>query len=178
MRILLTYLVLMVAFVFTSCEKVDKLLTFYIEDEETIEIPSQFSNGFPLGALIPLSPVPVSTNSEAEFANNDTRADLVKDVSLDNLKLTLADPNQNFDFLKDIEIFISNDQNEELRIAFYNDIPLGQNAIELTSTGAKLDKYLKAPSYKIITKARLRKAIANDITIKANMRFKVTADPL
>lgn len=178
MKTILVYLAFLLGFCLTACEKVDKLLTFYIDDEQTIEIPSQFSNGFPLGTLIPLSPVAVNTNSEAEFANNDTRTDLVKDVSLDNLKLTLADPNQNFDFLKDIEIFISNDQNEELRIAFYNDIPLGQNFIELNSTGAKLDKYLKAPSYKIITKARLRKAIANDITIKANMRFKVTADPL
>ena len=178
MKTILVYLAFLLGFCLTACEKVDKLLTFYIEDEQTIEIPSQFTNGFPLGALIPLSPVAVNTNSEAEFENNETHADLVKDVSLDNLKLTLADPNQNFDFLKDIEIFISNDQNEELRIAFYNDIPLGQNAIELNSTNAKLDKYIKAPSYKIITKARLRKAIANDITIKANMRFKVTADPL
>lgn len=178
MKTILIYLALLLGISLTACEKVDKLLTFYIEDEQTIEIPSQVNNGFPLGTLIPLSPVAVSTNSQAEFENNDTRADLVKDVSLDELKLTLADPSQNFDFLKDIEIFISNDANEELRLAFYNDIPLGQNTLLLNSTGAKLDKYLREPAYKIITKARLRKAIANDITIKANMRFKVTADPL
>ena len=178
MKFLFSFSAALLLLVTFSCKEVDKLLTFYIEDEQTITVPSQTTNGFPLGTLIPLSPVAVNTNSEAEFANNDTRTDLVKDVSLDELKLTLADPNQNFDFLKDIEIFISNDQNEELRIAFYNDIPLGQNAIELNSTGAKLDKYIKEPAYKIITKARLRKAIANDITIKANMRFKVTADPL
>ena len=178
MKTILVYLAFLLGICFTACDKVDRLLTFYIEDEQTIEIPSQFTNGFPLGQLIPLSPVAVNTNSEAEFENNDTRADLVKDVSLDELKLTLADPNQNFDFLKDIEIFISNDNNEELRIAFYNDIPLGQNAIVLNSTNAKLDKYIREPAYKIITKARLRKAIANDIAIKANMRFKVTADPL
>jgi hypothetical protein len=178
MKTILIYLALLLGISLAACDKVDKLLTFYIEDEQTIEIPAQFSNGFPLGTLIPLSPVAVNTNSEAEFSNNDTRADLVKDVSLDKLKLTLTDPNQNFDFLKDIDIYISNDANEELRLAYYNDIPLGQNAIELTSTGAKLDKYLKASTYKIITKARLRKAIADDIAIKASMRFKVTADPL
>ncbi|MFC5271307.1 hypothetical protein [Adhaeribacter terreus] len=178
MKTILVYLTFLLGISLTACDKVDKLLTFYIEDEQTIEIPSQLSNGFPLGTLIPLSPVAVNTNSESEFANNDTRADLVKDVSLDKLKLSLTDPNQNFDFLKDIDIYISNDANEELRIAYYNDIPLGQNTIELVSTGAKLDKYIKAPSYKVIIKARLRKAIADDITIKANMRFKVTADPL
>ncbi|MBK0403257.1 hypothetical protein I5M27_09690 [Adhaeribacter sp. BT258] len=178
MKTILVYLALLLGISLAACDKVDKLLTFYIEDEQTIEIPSQFSNGFPLGTLIPLSPVAVNTNSESEFSNNDTRADLVKDVTLDKLKLTLTDPNQNFDFLKDIDIYISNDANEELRIAYYNDIPLGQNAIDLTSTDAKLDKYIKASSYKIITKARLRKAIADDIAIKASMRFKVTADPL
>lgn len=171
-------LIALLAISFTACDKVDKLLTFYIEDEQTIEIPSQLSNGFPLGALIPLSPVAVNTSSYAEFSNNNTRADLVKDVSLNKLTLTLTDPDDTFDFLQDIDLYISNDANEELRIAYYTDIPLGQNAIELVSTDAKLDKYIKAASYKIITKARLRKAIANDIAIKAKMRFKVTADPL
>src|SRR5690606_2400405 len=153
MKNFLFWLAALLAISFTACDKVDKLLTFYVEDEQTIEIPSQFSNGFPLGALIPLSPVAVSTNSESEFANNDTRTDLVKDVSLNKLMLTLTDPNDNFDFLKDIDLYISNDANEELRIAYFTDIPLGRNQIELVSTNAKLDKYIKAPSYKIITKA-------------------------
>lgn len=166
------------AIVFSSCKKIDELLTFYIEDEETITFPAQFSNGFPIGTLLPLSPVTVKTNSETELSNNNTNADLVKDVKLDKLTLTQTDPNQNFDFLKDIEIFISTDTNDDLKVAYLYDIPTGKNQLELIPTNEKLDKYIKAETYKIKTSARLRKAITNDVSIRTNMRFKVTADPL
>ena len=40
-----------------------------------------------------------------------------------------------------------------------------------------LDKYIKAPSYKLRTEAVIKETITNDITIQANMIFTVTADP-
>jgi hypothetical protein len=178
MKLLFSFSAVLLLLATFSCKEVDKLLTFYIEDEQSITVPAQTTNGFPLGALIPLSPVAVNTNSETEFENNDTRTDLVKNVKLDKLTLTLTDPNQNFDFLKDVEIFISTDSNDELKVAYLYDIPTGKNQLELIPTGENLDKYVKASSYKIRTAARLRKAITNDVVIRAGMRFKVTADPL
>ncbi|GAB3826208.1 hypothetical protein GCM10028895_36750 [Pontibacter rugosus] len=73
------------------------MLTFYIDEEETIEIASSF----PVGKLVPITPFTVTTNSEETFKNNKTRAELVKDVSLNRLTLTITDPAQeNFDFWK------------------------------------------------------------------------------
>jgi hypothetical protein len=171
--LLLAPLVLLLATV--ACKKVDQLLTFYIEDTQNIQI----SSSFPLGQFVPLSPVTVNTKSEESFKNNKTEAGLVKDVSLNKLTLTITDPNsENFDFLKRIEIYISAKDQPEIKLASLDKVPLGVKSIDLVSSGAKLDNYIKAESYTLTTKAEIQKPISEDITVRADSRFKVTADPL
>ena len=65
-----------------------------------------------------------------------------------------------------------------MRLAFLDQVPRGVNSIELTSTNAKLDAYLKSSSYTLTTKVQTSQALSRDITIKCDTRFKVTADPL
>ncbi|MDX5419492.1 MAG: hypothetical protein LPK09_09760 [Hymenobacteraceae bacterium] len=175
MKHLLLAVFVLLAFIATSCDKVDDLLTFYINQEETIRVESNF----PIGIVTPLSPIPVTTNSEETFKNNKTRAELVKDVSLNKLTLTIAEPaNENFDFLRSIEIYLSSEKGGETKIAYLDEVPKGVNSIELKSTNAKLDQYIKGDTYTIRTKAAVGKPITRDISIKAAMRFKVTADPI
>jgi hypothetical protein len=158
-----------------SCEKIDQLLTFYIDDTQNITIPANF----PIGSLGVLAPIPVTTRSDETFRNNNTAADKVKDVSLNKLTLSITDPaGQNFDFLQSIELFISTDANDQVRLAYLDQVPRGVSSIELTSTNAKLDKYLKAATYTLTTKAQLAQPISRNVTVKAESRFKVTADPL
>jgi hypothetical protein len=47
----------------------------------------------------------------------------------------------------------------------------------LTPTSEKLDKYIKASSYKLRTEAVIKESLTTDITVKADMKFQVTADP-
>jgi hypothetical protein len=158
-----------------ACEKVDKLLTFYVEDSQNIRI----SSNFPLGIATQLAPVAVTTNSSATFANNDTRADLVKDVKLDKLTLNITDPSsQNFDFLQSIEIRITTDGSDEIVLASLSSVPQGVRTIELQPTTAKLDAYLKANQYTLKTRATVGRNVPQDVTVRADSRFKVTADPL
>ena len=160
---------------FTSCEKVKQLLTFYIEDSQSIRIPASPV----LPTLLSLTPLTVTTRSEDSFRNNNTRADLVKDVSLNKLALTITDPSgQNFDFLQKIEIFIGTNANDQIRLAYLDQVPRGVTSIELISTNAKLDAYLKAPTYTLTTKVQTSQALAREVTIRSDSRFKVTADPL
>ncbi|GAB2962324.1 hypothetical protein GCM10027048_33510 [Hymenobacter coalescens] len=160
----------------TACEKVDKLLTFYIEDSQNIRVAG---SGLPIGSTLPIAPVAVSTRSEERFKNEDTRADLVKDVSLNKLTLTITDPSTaNFDFLESITLYISTDQNDRVPLASLASVPQGVRVIELTSSGTKLDKYLKAASYTLTTEAKIRRAVSQDINLRADSKFKVTADPL
>ncbi len=52
-----------------GCEKIDQLLTFYIEDTQNIKVAGNAVIG-----LIPVAPVAVTTRSEERFKNEDTRA--------------------------------------------------------------------------------------------------------
>lgn len=175
MRRLAMAVVMIVALAAVACDKIDDLLTFYINEEETFTIESEF----PLGVLVPATPFTITTNSEEKFKNNKTRAELVKDVTLNRLALKVTNPEgQNFDFLERIELYISSEDEPEVKIAYLDAVPQGQTELTLESTNVKLDKYIKGDNYTIRTKAALRKAISRDITIKADMRFKVTADPL
>ncbi|WP_345112796.1 hypothetical protein [Hymenobacter algoricola] len=160
-----------------SCKKIKQLLTFEISHTENFKIPAT-----PLVGGLPVTlnlPVPVTNKASETFSKQGTRADLVKDVTLTKLTLSIIDPTtENFNFLKSIEISIGTDQTDIVPLASLTDVPMGVQTIELQSSGTKLDKYLKAPNYTLYTKATVRQATTKEITVKEEIRFKVTADPL
>ena len=65
-----------------------------------------------------------------------------------------------------------------MKIAYLDEVPAKATTLNLKSTNAKLDEFIKGETYSIRTKAELAKPVSEDITIKADMRFKVTADPI
>ena len=157
-----------------SCSVIDTLLTFTIDDETSFTIDS----AFPVGALFEVVTPEISTNSSKEFENNNTKADLVKDVKLTELKLTITEPtDKTFRFLKSIHLYIATDANDEIELAYLDDINSASNTINLICISQKLDKYIKAPSYKIRVKAVIKESLTQDITVKSDMKFQVTADP-
>ncbi|WP_035670831.1 hypothetical protein [Flavobacterium sp. 83] len=170
-----TYAILsLFALFIVSCSVVDKLLTFTVSNETSFKIAS----GFPLNLATEIITPDVTTNSSAEFQNNNTKADLVKDVKLTELKLTITDPtDKTFSFLKSIHLYISTDANDEIELAYLDNINSTVNTINLICTPEKLDKYIKASSYKIRAKAVIKETVTKDITVKSDMKFKVTADP-
>ncbi|MFV8327848.1 hypothetical protein [Flavobacterium sp. ZS1P14] len=157
-----------------SCNVVDNLFTFNIATQTTFKIAS----GFPLNLATEVITPDVTTNSSAEFQNNNTKADLVKDVKLSELKLTITDPaDKTFSFLKSIHLYISTTADDEIELAYLDDINSTVNTLNLICTSQKLDKYIKASSYKIRAKAVIKESVTKDITVKSDMKFKVTADP-
>jgi hypothetical protein len=167
-------LITLVVLFFASCSVVDQLLTFTVSNQTSFTIPS----GFPLNIASEIVTPDVTTNSSAEFENNNTNANLVKDAKLKELKLTITNPtDKTFSFLKSIHLYISTDANDEIEIAYLDDIKSTSNVLDLTVIDVKLDKYIKAPSYKIRTKAVVQESLTKDITVKADMKFRVTADP-
>jgi hypothetical protein len=157
-----------------SCDEVDKLLTFNISDDVTFEINSGLPFDTPFEVAIP----DVTTNSTVEFKNNNTRADLVKDVKLEELKLNIINPaDKTFSFVKSVHMYISTDATDEIELAFLDNINSNANTLDLTCTTQKLDKYIKASSYKIRTTVTIRETLTQDVTVKADINFKVTADP-
>ncbi len=157
-----------------SCSVIDSLLTFTVSNQTSFKIAS----GFPLNLATEIVTPDVTTNSSAVFENNNTKAGLVKDVKLDELILTITDPaDKTFGFLKSIHLFISTDSSDEIELAYMDNINSNSNTISLICTSAKLDKYVKASSYKLRAKATVGETLTKDITVRSDMKFKVTADP-
>lgn len=157
-----------------SCSEVDKLLTFTISDQTTFKINS----GIPFNSPFEVATPDVTTNSTSEFSNNNTNVDLVKDVKLQELKLSITNPaDKTFSFLKSVHMYISTNADDEIELAFQDNISSTTNTINLTCTTQKLDKYIKASSYKIRTSVTTRETLTQETTVKADMKFRVTADP-
>ncbi len=171
----LLFILFTMAVIASSCKKIDELLTFYIplETEITIENNIGISSPFEI-------PTPdVTTNSDKEFENNNTAGNLIKDISLEELKLTITSPSdKTFSFLKSVHIYISTDDDDEVELAYKDDIESEAESIDLITTDKKLDKYIKAESYKLRTEVVTRETLTQDVTVKINMKFKITADPL
>lgn len=175
MKLKIVTLFLVVIGLFVCCNAIDKLLTFTVTNETNFTINS----GLPLNSPIDVPSPDVTTNSSTQYNNNNTRADLVKDVKLTELKITITNPaNKNFSFLKAIHLYIATDGSDEIELAYLDNINSTANTLNLTCTSAKLDKYVRASSYKLRTRVTTDETLSQSVDIKANMTFKVTADPL
>lgn len=158
-----------------SCDQINNLLTFYVKSNTNITVPSSSPLPFPFEFLTPN----VQTDSSQEFKKNNTNVDLVKDVILDEVKLTITAPEgKTFSFLESIKIYISTDDDDEILIASAENITSTDSSIKLTTTQAKLDAYIKASSYKLRTEASIRETLTQDVSIRIDLKFKVTADVL
>ncbi|MFD2938840.1 hypothetical protein [Flavobacterium notoginsengisoli] len=158
----------------SSCNTVDDLLSFNISNSTSIKIQSTSPINLPSEIITP----EVTTNSSAEFENNKTKASLVKDVKIRSLKLSIADPSdKTFTFLKSVHLYISTTNSDEIELAYQDNINVSTNTIDLICTDKRLDQYIKADSYKIRTKVTLKETLTKDVTVKADMKFRVTADP-
>lgn len=159
----------------SSCDEVDKLLTFTINHDVTFQVESSSPLNLPIEIVTP----DVATNSSQTFENNNTRANLVKDVKLQEIKLTVTNPaGKTFSFLKSIKLYISTDQNNEIELASQDNIPTTATTITLVPTQQKLDAYIKASSYKLRTTVITRETLTQTIDIRSDLKFKVTAAPL
>ncbi|OMQ13634.1 hypothetical protein [[Flexibacter] sp. ATCC 35103] len=174
MKSKLVALCLFLVVFFNSCDAVDDLLSFTISNETSIKIKSTSPINLPSEIITP----DVTTNSSAEFENNKTKASLVKDVKIRSLKLSIADPSdKTFTFLKSIHLYISTSDSNEIELAYQDNINTSSNSIDLICTDARLDQYIKADKYKIRTQVTLKETLTKDVTVKADMKFRVTADP-
>ncbi|MEA2042710.1 MAG: hypothetical protein U9N85_09190 [Bacteroidota bacterium] len=156
----------------SNCKE-GKLFTFYVEDQTTTTI----ENILPVESPIDIPTPDITTNSTQEFENHDTKINLVKEIVLRELMLTIISPDdEDFSFLKDISIYISADGEEEILLASLNDINSETNTISLELTEEILDNYVKKESYSLRTEAVTRETLLRDVDIQIDLKFRVTAD--
>lgn len=175
-RIILIIIVPIVFLAIFSCSKVKDLLTFTVNDTSEVVIES---NILPFSLPFEIWLPPITTNSEEEFANNNTSTKLVKDVYITHLDLEIVSPsNKTFSFLKSIIIYISTDSGNEIELARKENIASTDKILNMNVTSERLDTYIKSSVYKLRTEVVLRETLTQDVTLGVDMSFKVTADPL
>ncbi|MGJ3234720.1 hypothetical protein [Marivirga sp.] len=163
----------------SSCniqENIDDITTFNISNSAEFTVPSSSGVNLPIDLGTP----DVSTSSQQSFENNNTRADLVENVNLSELTLTITSPNdRTFSFLKSLEIYISNESEGSTLIAEIQDVPENAGSeLELETTGANLDEYIKEDSYDLQYEIVTRETMNSDTDIRSDMVFEVRAKVL
>lgn len=167
------FLSMLISLIFmSSC---DKLFTFDVSDSTNITIENFISIDLPFDIPTP----DITTNSESEFAQNDTKVELVKEIIIKELNLTITSPtDETFSFLKSIHLYISTNDSDEIELAWKDDIVEGAKTIDLYVTDKVLDSYVKNDKYRIRTKAVTQETLFRDVDITVDFRFQVTADLL
>ncbi len=159
--------------VVTNCKKVDKFTQFNLDYTETFVIPSSTGTNLPLNFFSP----DIETNSTTEFEVNDTRKDLIEEIKLTRLDLTLKNPSSgNFDFLKSAEIYIAADGLSEAKVAYIDNIPNNSaKSISLTTTNADLQQYIKKDKFELKLKVVTDQILTSDHEIETYSVFYVDA---
>lgn len=175
MRVL--FLGILAAILMTGCQAVDKLTQFNVPYSTNFTIPA--TSGITLPPLNIVSPT-VSTNIEQTYSNNNTKADLIEEVNLTSLEMTLTSPSgSDFSFLKNVTIYINADGVGEQEIASKNPVPAAPGSkITFDVTGVDLKEYIKADEFTLRISAEMDQHISQPHEVKADMVFKVDAKVL
>lgn len=161
------------AFILGSCNEVEDLLTFHFNDRTTLVVASASPLNLPLEIPTPT----VTSNSQQQYENNNTHAGLVRDVKLEELKLTLTSPDgKTFSFLREIRIFISAEGENEIQLASLENISSTTNILSLIPSTQKLDAYAKSSTYSLRTEVMTDETLVQDVEIQVDLKFRVTAD--
>lgn len=161
---------------FYSCDRIDELTMFDVEFTTSFTIPSSSIINLPFDIATPET----TTNSESTFENNDTRSDLVESVRLRELRLDLIAPSDgDFNFLNEIEIFITADGLPEVLIASDLDIePNDSRSLDLDIEDVELREYIVQDTYTLRTRTITDETINEDHQIEVFTRFRVDAEIL
>ncbi len=140
---------------------------------ESVAIQSNTGLNLPFNVFTP----DITTNSESSFANNNTRKDLIQDVRLKQLTLTITSPSSgNFKFLKSIGLYLSADGLQEIKIAGKENISdnVG-NTLDLDIIDIDLKEYIKKDKYKVRLNTVTDELISQDHQIEIYSVFRVDA---
>ena len=150
-----------------GCKQIDKLTQFNIDYTETITLPSTIGINLPFNLKTPS----IKTNSEEIFEVNDTRKNLIEELKLTRLTMTISDPaDADFSFLKSIEIYIGAENLDEVMVAWKDEVDdLAAGSIDLETSNEDLTDYIIAEDFylKITTITDELILTSHDIEVQA-----------
>ena len=158
---------------FSNCKKVDEFTQFNLTYKSEVTVSPATILNLPIDIFTP----DMETNSEAEFAVNDTNKDLVEEILLERLDMKITSPDdQRFDFLGSISVFIEAEGLSEIKIAEITDIPDNVGAeISLTTVENNLAEYIKKDAFNLRVNIVSDKTVNREVKIEVDSEFFVDA---
>ena len=155
---------------FSSCKKDEIPETIPYEQtwfviHEPINFTISSLIGLNLPFQIPFADIFLDLSSTSE--NTNPHIGLIRNINLRNFILSISSPQgQTFNFLKDIEVYISTDVLPEIKLAHhYNvDNSIG-SVLHLVTEGGVLDDYLKSESFDLRLELVADQLIFTDLVI-------------
>ena len=165
-------LLLSVVCLFVSCDKVDELTKFDLEYKSKVVVPGATGVNLPFNMVTP----DMETNSESQFEVNDTRKDLIEEIKLTELQMTITSPTDaDFSFLERIEVYITADGLEEMLIAEQDVAQDAGSTIDVAVKDQDLKEYIKKESFNLRVNTVTDEVINTDHEIDVNTTFFVDA---
>jgi len=157
----------------TSCDKLDELTKFDMEYSQRATIPSSAGIDLPFDVFTP----EMETNSESTFEVNDTRKDLIEEIKLTELEMVIISPDgADFSFLNSIEVYISADGLEEIKIAYLEEVPDDAGSvITLDTADTDLKEYIKSDEFSLRLNTVTDELMSTDHELEVNSTFFVDA---
>ena len=159
-----------------ACKDLEKLTEFSMSYSSNITIPK--STGLDLPVTVPTPDI--ETNSESEFAVNDTRKDMVEEIFLTGLDMTITSPDdQTFSFLESIRVYIVAEDLPEIEVAYQENVSISAGSqLSLETTGENLREYIVKDAFNLRVKTVTDEVLSYDTDIKIDSRFFVNAKVL
>ncbi len=170
------FILLITVVLLNSCDFLSSLTEFDLPYETSVTIPMTLATETPLDIATPA----INTGIEAAVEKYDTGMDLIDEITLSSLTLTVTAPDSgDFGFLSSIEIFIAADSLDEVQLAF--DTAVDDNAtadLELETSTQDLQDYIKSNSFSLRFRVISDETVLEEQEILMNAVFRVDAQIL
>ncbi len=159
-----------------ACEKIDKFTQFDLNLDTEITIPA----GIPANTPIDFPTISIPLNTKSVLEDNNTTSELIEQATLKKMELKITKPtNGNFNFLKDLEIYISADNLPETKIAWkYDHSNDDQITLSLDTSDEDLQEYIKKDELNMNIHVVFDEILTEDYTIKIYYTFFIDAEIL
>lgn len=142
-KTILAFVFGLILFVTNSCKKtIDKLTEFDIPYTSNATIPvSTFNTTVAATAPFDIKTPDIPTNASSNFSTNKTSADLISEIKMTKLELSVA--SGNLDFIKSVSVSISGTGLSEVLIATKDVFPTGASSTTLDMKDVNIKDYIK-----------------------------------
>lgn len=181
MSLLRIGILILIALIVIGCRKddgvIDRLTHFNFETDYVVKVPaSPVVTSVPVDIITP----EIATHSDIAFSANKTRADLVEQIKLTQLDLSVKTPEGGtLTFLKSVDIYARAEGLPEVRVAYKDQVPADVGAtLSLDVTDADLTEYFKKTTYQLRISVTADEVIMEDYGVNAHGKFFVDAKVL